>query len=48
MTEDDFKRIEENLAEEIRIKSCQFNAEPYANDDKNCNYPDIDIAPGTN
>jgi hypothetical protein len=32
MTEDDFRRIEQNLAEEIRRKSCQTGAQQYDSD----------------
>ena len=32
MTEDDFKRIEQNLAEDIRRKNCQAGAQQYEQD----------------
>ncbi|CAF3407371.1 unnamed protein product [Rotaria socialis] len=40
MTEDDFKRIEQNAAEEIRRKNCQMSAQQY--DDDNYHYADLD------
>ncbi|CAF3761845.1 unnamed protein product [Rotaria sordida] len=40
MTEDDYKRIEQNAAEEIRKKNCQFSAQQYDND--NYHYSDVD------
>lgn len=45
MTDDDFKHIEQNLAEEIRRKNCQIGAQQYDND--YYHFSDIDnIAPG--
>ncbi len=45
MTDDDFKRIEQNLAEEIRRKNCQIGAQQYDND--YYHFSDIDnVAPG--
>ena len=32
MTDDDFKRIEQNLAEEIRRKNCQIGTQQYDHD----------------
>ena len=32
MNDDDFKRIEQSLAEEIRRKNCQIGAQQYDND----------------
>lgn len=47
MTDDDFKRIEQNLAEEIRRKNCQAGAQQYDND--YYHFSDIDnTIPGIN
>jgi hypothetical protein len=44
MTEDDFKRIEHNLAEEIRRKNCATGAQQSEND--YYHYSDVDNVPG--
>ncbi len=47
MTDDDFRRIEQHLAEEIRRKNCQIGAQQYDND--YYQFSDIDNpAPGMN
>jgi hypothetical protein len=46
MTDEDFRRIEQNLAEEIRRKNCQIGGQQSDND--YFNFSDIDHnAPGT-
>jgi hypothetical protein len=42
MTADDFRQIEQNLAEEIRRKNCQAGAQQYEND--NYHFSDIEYA----
>jgi hypothetical protein len=44
MTEDDFRRIEQNLAEEIRRKNCQMGAQQYDND--YIHFSDAENTPG--
>ena len=44
MTEDDFKRIEQNAAEEIRRRNCQMSAQQFDND--NDHYADLDNTAG--
>jgi hypothetical protein len=44
MTDEDFKRIEQNLAEEIRRKNVQIGAQQYDND--YVHYADVDNTPG--
>jgi hypothetical protein len=46
MTEEDFKRIEQNLAEDIRKRNCQIGAQQYDND--YYHYSDVDNTPGMN
>ncbi|CAF0936928.1 unnamed protein product [Adineta steineri] len=43
MTEDDFRRIEQNLAEEIRKKNCQMGSQQYDND--YYHYSDVEQTP---
>jgi hypothetical protein len=44
MTDDDFRRIEQNLAEEIRRKNCQIGAQQH--DAEYFSYGDVDNAAG--
>ena len=45
MTDEDFRRIEQNLAEEVRRKNCQMGSQQY--DSELYHFSDVENTPGT-